>query len=539
MTHSQRGTRKAIRSAASFAFLLLLAVGVSGLSPAIQRDQLRLILDGDRDHPITVSSYKDGGLTYVPLDELAAVLGVGTFWNEDVKKLEFRLNKYRVKFSGDNPFVVIADATTNRVSVHQFAAPVQLRAKSISVPITFFLPVLNGLHEKEVTILPPSGAVPPKLTPPSTALDITGVTVEEKTNGYVLRIAATRRFDEFECWPKPDGWLYVTIPDAKADIAKLNAMKATNIFNKVVAIQYPTSVQLTFKLTRSIASSEIVSDPSNNDILVSLRLPSAADSLAAEVERSELLSRLEGVRNRWKLDVIVIDAGHGGNDPGTIGVTGVKEKDITLEIALKLGRLIERNLKDVKVIYTRKTDTFIELYRRGQIANAAGGKLFISIHCNSMRRKPHYQNGFEIYLLRPGRTEDAVRIAERENAVIKLEQDYERRYQELTEENFILVTMAQSAHMKYSERFAEFLQQEMGNRLPLADNGVKQAGFLVLVGASMPNILVETGYLSNRNDERYLKSKVGQERIAEAIFTAVKKYKSEYERALDEGKASN
>ena len=129
-----------------------------------------------------------------------------------------------------------------------------------------------------------------------------------------------------------------------------------------------------------------------------------------------------------------------------------------------------------------------------------------------------------------------MRIAERENAVIKLEKGHEQRYQELTEENFILVTMAQSAYMKYSERFAQILQGEMGNRLPMADNGVNQAGFYVLVGASMPNVLVETAYLSNRNDEKYLKGRAGQEKFAEAIFSAVKKYKLEYEKALEEGK---
>ncbi len=156
-----------------------------------------------------------------------------------------------------------------------------------------------------------------------------------------------------------------------------------------------------------------------------------------------------------------------------------------------------------------------------------------------MKRKPHRQNGFEIFLLRPGRTEEAVQIAERENAVIKLEKGYEQRYQELTEENFILVTMAQSAYVKYSERFAEILQEEMGYRIPIQNNGVKQAGFYVLVGASMPNVLVETAYLSNKKDEKFLKSSPSQQKISEAIVNAIKQYKVEYEKALGEGKTSS
>ena len=152
-------------------------------------------------------------------------------------------------------------------------------------------------------------------------------------------------------------------------------------------------------------------------------------------------------------------------------------------------------MRDVKVVYTRTTDEFIELDRRGQIANSAGGKLFISIHCNAMPHKPNETNGFEIYLLRPGKTENAIRIAERENSVVQLEKDYEKRYQQLTEEHFILLTMAQSAYVKYSEQFADILQQEMGRHTDVENNGVKQAGFYVLVGASMPNVIVEAGYL--------------------------------------------
>jgi N-acetylmuramoyl-L-alanine amidase len=144
-------------------------------------------------------------------------------------------------------------------------------------------------------------------------------------------------------------------------------------------------------------------------------------------------------------------------------------------------------------------------------------------------------NGFEIYLLRPGRTEEAVAIASRENAVIQLEEGYKERYQKLTEEEFIIVTMAQSAYMKQSEQFAESAANSMAKRLRIRNSGVKQAGFYVLVGASMPNVLVELGYLSNRNEEQFLRSEDGQDRIADAIFRGVKEYKMKYEQSLQEG----
>ena len=184
------------------------------------------------------------------------------------------------------------------------------------------------------------------------------------------------------------------------------------------------------------------------------------------------------------------------------------------------------------VIYTRKTDKFVELYKRGKIANKHDAKLFISIHANSLRRKRSDVRGFEVYLLRPGRTREAIEIAEIENSVIKYEENPER-YKELTDENFILVSMAHSANMRYSEKFSEILHKQWSGNLGIPSRGVKQAGFYVLVGASMPSVLIETGFLTNRQDEAYLKSNLGQENIAETIYKAVKKYKEYYDKQIE------
>lgn len=235
---------------------------------------------------------------------------------------------------------------------------------------------------------------------------------------------------------------------------------------------------------------------------------------------------------KWALDVIVLDAGHGGKDVGAIGVTGCYEKDITLAIVKKLGALIERNLPETKVVYTRKDDRFVELYRRGQIANEAGGKLFISIHCNSMPTKPHSANGFETYILRPGRNEDAVRVAERENDAIRFESN-QKRYKALTDEQFIVVNMAQSAFVKFSELFASTVQNEVGESTSLESRGVNQAGFYVLVGASMPNILFETAFLSNTDDEKFINSDRGQDAVARGLLNAIRIYAAKYQQVLD------
>ncbi|TAL70446.1 MAG: N-acetylmuramoyl-L-alanine amidase [Bacteroidetes bacterium] len=237
----------------------------------------------------------------------------------------------------------------------------------------------------------------------------------------------------------------------------------------------------------------------------------------------------ENEKKKWALDVIVLDPGHGGHDPGAISINGYKEKDFTLEIGLKVRDLLKENMPDTKVIMTRDDDTFIELYQRRQIANKNKGKLFLSIHLNSAPTKPSASNGFETYILRPGRNDDAVRVANFENSVIKLEKKHEK-YKTLTEEELIIATMAQSAFVKFSELFAKILQSEVENTTPMKNRGVNQAGFYVLVGASMPNVLFEVAFLSNQENEDYVNSKKGIDAIAKGIYNAIARYADDYER---------
>jgi N-acetylmuramoyl-L-alanine amidase len=483
-----------------------------------------------------IGMFTRGGIVYGSLDDFAAVLGLKTTYNIKTYKLEVRTDQFTIKVTANNVFVVIVDQKNN-ASIIQMPQNVLFAANVFFVPVEAFVYVLNRVMPENISFNRTGPAIIVGSPKPVSRFDITGLSFEEKTNGYLVRIRCTKKISDYESWLKPatnDTWVYVTIADAKADVETINKMKTTGIVKDVLVFQSPASVQFTLKVKGQVNSTELIPAEGSNDILLAVHTPTEEQLSARKGREHE--RNLERERNRWKLDVVVIDAGHGGDDPGAIGLKHTKEKDITLAVVLKLGKLIEKKLPDVKVVYTRKTDEFIELYRRGQIANQNGGKLFISIHCNAARRKPNPVNGFEIYLLRPGKTDAALHIAERENEVVKLEKGYEKRYQQLTEENFILLTMAQSAYVKYSEQFADILQQEMGKHLDVENNGVKQAGFYVLVGASMPNVLVETAYLSNKHDEKILRSANGQQRIAEAIFNGVKRYKQEYEKSLEEGK---
>ncbi len=226
-------------------------------------------------------------------------------------------------------------------------------------------------------------------------------------------------------------------------------------------------------------------------------------------------------------DLVVIDAGHGGNDPGCNGGTS-KEKEVTLAIALKLGKLIEDSLKGVKVIYTRKTDKFIELSERSNIANKNNADLFISIHCNANDNKE--ASGTETYVMGLHKTESQLQVSKRENSVIKLEKDYEnnKSYGEFdpnSNEAYIIFSLIQNAYMTQSQKFAAQVESEFKKNTPLKSRGVKQAGFLVLWKSTMPGVLIETGFLTNENDRKVLAKDSSQNVMAKSIFNAVKKYK--------------
>ena len=365
------------------------------------------------------------------------------------------------------------------------------------------------------------GQLPDEIPDETTAkVNITGLKIEQKANGTLIRVKSNKRIPSYYSSYK-NGLLTIIFRRVNADLSKLSSVNGKGIVKDVNIKNIGPDTQFEFSVGKDYSTSEVLNVDASRDILIAIH--NKVFSSTTDNDKN---------KEKWKFDVIVLDAGHGGKDAGAIGVNGVKEKDVNLAVTLALGRLIEKEMKDVKVVYTRKNDTFVELYRRGKIANENDGKLFISIHCNSTPKKPTDASGFEVYLLRPGRTKEAISIAERENSVIEYEEN-PKRYEKLTDENFILVSMAHSTYMRYSERFSELVDKNYALQTDIPSRGVKQAGFYVLVGASMPSVLVETGFISNRHDAKYISGKKGQEKIAEAIFNSIKNYKKFYESSLE------
>ena len=230
----------------------------------------------------------------------------------------------------------------------------------------------------------------------------------------------------------------------------------------------------------------------------------------------------------YKLRTVVLDAGHGGKDPGCSG-KGSKESQVTLEVILALGKQIKREMPDVKVIYTRDINKFVELHDRAGIANKNNADLFISVHCNAGHVDTY---GSETYTMGLHTSDGNLAVAKRENEVVLKEKDYQKKYNGFNPNSpmgHILFANFQHAYIENSLKFAKKVEDNFKNHLNRKSRGVKQAGFLVLWKTSMPSSLIEIGYLTNTDDEKYLTSSEGQNAIAYNICDALKQYKKELE----------
>lgn len=237
-------------------------------------------------------------------------------------------------------------------------------------------------------------------------------------------------------------------------------------------------------------------------------------------------------KSNYKLRTVVIDPGHGGKDSGTSRYNRklrrrIKEKDLVLEIGLKLGKLISETFKDVKVIYTRKKDVYVPLSERNKIANDSSADLFISIHIDAIGLKPTKINGVSTWILGLHADKKNHEVAMRENAVVTLEEDYLNKYGDpRSPETYIMLDVLNNKNRNFSLKMAESVQKQMGTHTSFKNHGVRQAGFMVLWGATMPSVLVELGFINNPKDFNYLIKKRNRNKMAIAIFEAFVDYKS-------------
>ncbi len=460
----------------------------------------------------TVKLAELNGMEYVGLEDFAAYLNLRTFYSEKTRKSILYVGEAEIKVTAMNPFVQIDDRLVQ--------LPVETRYANdeLLVPLYAFAEMVRPLYR---------GAWPERLRKRGATADtsasnlvrpanINKIAVEGKANGTLIRIQATQPFARKHVSTRfSRDWMYVDIVGGKVAANVFTSINGASVVKEVRPVQTGMVTQLSFRLQQEIDASQVTISNQGNTILVSLP--------TQDVVPAEVLRTLEMDRQKWRIDTIVLDPGHGGRDPGAIGPEGTREKDVTLQVALRLKKLIEKDL-GLRVVLTRETDTFIKLDERTALAHTAQGKMFISLHCNA--NKSRRVDGTTTYFLGPAKTDEALEVALLENSVVKYEDDAGGAH---SDEEFILTAMAQNAFHHESEGFAQIIQEEMSALVGLPDRGVEQAGFRVLVGASMPSVLVEMAFISNRKEERLLDSGETQQKIARAIMHSVKRFKEKYE----------
>ena len=448
-----------------------------------------------------------GAFQYVALSDLADYLGIRMFYSDKVRKVILYVGNSEVKVTAMNPFIQIND--------RMLQIPVETRYNEddILVPIPYFTDLIRPLYPKQW----PENIVTSKSIPSKKEANITKIKVNDKANGTLIRLSTTKKFKNKNITSRLSrNWLYVDIVDGKIAPDAVIPLNKGGTVEKVSPVQAGSMAQISFRLRKEIDPELVTISSHGNEILVSIP--------TEEMVSKDVLTNLENDRQKWLIDTIVLDPGHGGRDPGAIGPKGIQEKNITLKVAKRLRRLLESKLK-VKVLMTRDKDVFVKLDERTSLANSAQGKLFISIHCNSNRNRR--VKGSSTYFLGLAKTDESLEVALRENAVVEYEGDLSGQAQ--NEQEFILTAMAQNSFNHESEELAAIVQKDLNAVAKLPNRGVHQAGFRVLIGASMPNILVELAFISNPQEERLLNSNKHQNDMAQAIFKSIKKFKEKYE----------
>jgi len=448
-------------------------------------------------------------IEYIALDDFLTKHKLHTTYYEAKDKIEIVYKKNRLYFAPSISYCKINDQIYNLVH------PILYKKKDYYIPVKTFYKALklSGLPLRIINQNNKILYVNPNIH------NINKLTISNKQNGTLIKLITTKKFksNDISSFFSSSNWLNITILNCYLDTLSFNQSILQAPVSKIKTVQSNESAQISLLLMTDIEDIDI--DIKKDEINFLLR-----NSI------SENANKINKLRSKWLIDTIVIDAGHGGKDPGAIG-HNQKEKDITLDIAKKLGNLIKRNL-GLNVVYTRTEDDFVPLWKRTKIANSAEGKLFISIHVNSTAHSSSTR-GYETYLLRPGKTDNAIEVVERENAVIDLEQAA-HEYVDFTNESYIIASMAQNTFMKESEDLAALIQEHLKKTFKnkTKNRGVKQAGFHVLVGATMPNALIEVGFLSNKQEAYNLSKSYYKRQIAESIFGAIVDFKIKYEKPL-------
>jgi N-acetylmuramoyl-L-alanine amidase len=514
------------------------------LSASVVSPVYALEAGSDNAPAFNVVTLPGSSVPYVSIIELADAYNVTVTHNPVMLSMTARRGNNSLRVLNQSTIAIYNTDTVNIVF------PARLIQGAMYIPVTTALPLFSNLINGTLTWDSPAK----RIVTTGILYNIDKISLENREGGTLIGFTLKEPLDVTDelVEIRPDGsgeinseensedvpgekWLHIGFADGTCNpdsvFANLSAEKK-GIIEEIRLSRNSGETRFSFKVSDVIESYSIAKSTEPHEILISLRHKRIIETPEPVVVVPDIpLPGLELSKDLWTIDTVVIDPGHGGKDPGTVGPNGTYEKDIVLKIAKELKKIIDER-KEVKAVLTRDRDVFIPLRQRAEIADKANGKLFISIHVNAHRNKR--ASGLEAYFLSEARTENAQRVADRENASALLEENPEYYSEESNIFLKIFSDMQSNVFLKESQYMCQLLLDKTKSATKQKSRGVKQGVYYVLLGtqAVMPSVLFEIGYISNANEGKLIKRGSNQNRIAQSIYDAIIDFKKQAERDL-------
>jgi len=454
-----------------------------------------------------IAALEQGKQVYYSLSGLSELIGGKVGWERLGYSVKFSLDTNVFIFTVGSPYIRL------NTTAHNMMLPAMLAHGELYVPAETFSALLDFAMPERIN-WDGDGRT---LRIDTEWYNITDLSISAKQNGLLIEIFISSPL-QYEIYQSEGNWINLNFPDGRINRGKILAAEGGNLVYKINAFQFETSAQISLRLKRQFRKYYTMyrTNPGRLQIAVedSAYVPDSALTDVGRIGPDE------------EVDVVVIDPGHGGTDFGAIGrQKRTREKTVNLELANLVAKMIRKD-KQFKVVMTRTGDVEVSLDERARIANEAKADMFISIHCNSSGKKTAH--GFQVFYLAPAKNDSARAVAQFENAPF-LVNDPSIRDREQDDLTLILNDMIQTEFLAESADLAYMADMEMRKKLGIRSRGVDHAGFFVLNRVYMPSILVETAFISNADEESLLKSTGFRDDVAEAIYNAVKRFKSKYE----------
>lgn len=488
------------------AVIILIATAMAFAAPVVSAENVKVAISGTTQE---IKAYKDREIEYISFSEFADIIGGSLDWSLVGHEIIYTQDTNRFVFVVGSPYFKRNDSLFN------LTYPAQFIEGQLYLPAVTFIPFLDHVFYQKITWVDQSNTI----RVDSEYFNITDMTLSAKANGLLIEVYLTSAL-AYDIFVTEGNWINISIRDGKLNIPRLQSRRDSRYMYDLKTHQQPQVGQLSIRLKRKVDkwTHKIQMDPPRIQI-------SIAD-VNFDLEPSDTTPKIGPDE---KIDVIVIDPGHGGAHYGAIGQKGTREKDVALDIAKELAKLIRKD-KQFKVVMTRDRDETVTLQERADIANKASADLFISIHANSSL-KQHVQ-GWNVFFLAPAKNDSARAVAQFENSAFFREQEAESNNNGVTYDDPILTILNEMIMTEFqaeSHDLAMMLDREFRRNLKIPARGVDQAGFYVLNMVFAPSILVEAGFISNQTEEKLLKKDDYQKDVAKAVYDAIKRFKAKYE----------